>query len=398
MAGSERDRRWVLAALLAAAAGPALAQVRGARGGGAAREPAPPRRGVVMQRTGRVEYVVATATGDAARTVAAVQAAGAVVLRVTPLPALGRVLLILDLQGGGLNALRAVLAANVPGARADLHHLYGFAGGPRLYAAALLGEEGATPCRLTRRIRIGLIDGLVNRAHPALQGARVTVTSVLRTGEVARGSDHATAVAGLMVGEDASGALAGFAQGADLIAVAAFTRVSGEDGADVERIGLALDLLLAAGVRLVNMSFAGPPNEALSDLLARGLARGVVIVAAVGNDGGAKAMLPAGLEGVIGVTAVDAAGRRYGKANRAGVDFAAPGVEVYAARGKAGGYVSGTSFAAPIVTAYAARLMARGISGAPALRGALADRAADLGRAGPDAEFGFGLVQAPACR
>jgi len=401
MAGTDPDRRWVLAALLAGLAGPALSQTLPPRGGATGRErpePTPPRRGVVLQRNGRVEYIVVAPTRDAAGASAAVQAVGAVLLRVTRLPNLGRAVLIIDLPRGGLNGLRAALAASVPAARADLHHVYRFAGGPRLYAADLLGEAAGMPCRLSQRVRIGLIDGPVNRAHPALQGARITVASVLRTGEAARGSDHATAIAGLMVGEDASGALAGYAQGADLTAVAAFSSVAGQDGADVERIGMALDLLLGAGVRLINMSFAGPPNEALSDLLVRGLAMGAVIVAAVGNDGGTVATLPAGLDGVIGVTAVDAAGRRYPRANRAGVDFAAPGVELYAARGKSGGYVSGTSFAAPIVTAYAARLMAQGKGGVASLRRALAAGAADLGRAGPDGEYGFGLVQAPACR
>ncbi|MEO8241311.1 MAG: S8 family serine peptidase [bacterium] len=401
MARIDPYRRWMLTALLAGIACPVLGQARPSRGGGTSGSgQAAPRPGgpdVVVQRSGRVEYIVVVPTRQAAQGVAALQAAGATLQRVTTLRSLGRVMLILDLPGAGLNRLRAALA-QVPTARVDLHHLYRFAGGPRLYAAALLGETAATPCRLSRRVKIGLIDGPVDRTHPALQSAGITVTSVLRPDERPRGSDHATAIAGLMVGEDSSGVLAGYAQGAELTAVAAFSAIAGSEGADVERIGMALDLLLAAGVRLINMSFAGPPNQVLGEVLTRGLANGAVIVAAVGNNGGAEAMLPAGLDGVIGVTAVDAARHRYAKANRAGVDFAAPGVDLYAAKGRAGGYVSGTSFAAPIVTAYAARLMAQGKGDVASLRRALAAGATDLGQAGPDAEFGWGLVQAPTCR
>lgn len=123
-------------------------------------------------------------------------------------------------------------------------------------------------------------------------------------------------------------------------------------------------------------AFAAGDRQALADLLAQALNKGAVIVAAVGNDGQDAETLPASMEGVIGDTAVDAASRRYGKANT--------GVWV--------------DFAAPIVTAYAARLMAGGTGSASGLRRAMAATAADIGMAGADVEFGLGLVQAPDCR
>lgn len=159
-----------------------------------------------------------------------------------------------------------------------------------------------------------------------------------------------------------------------------------------------MDWLIGQRVRLVNMSFAGPPNEAFADVLQAAAARGTVMVAAAGNRGDNVALYPAAASEVIAVTAVDAAGRRYRKASRGGhIEFAAPGVDLYIAKGNRGSYASGTSYAAPIVTALAAQAMARGTSGANGLRRALRRDLRDLGDPGRDVQFGWGLVQAPGC-
>jgi len=59
-------------------------------------------------------------------------------------------------------------------------------------------------------------------------------------------------------------------------------------------------------VRVVNMSLSGPPNEVLKRAIASAQAKGMVIVAAAGNNGaGAGPSYPAAYPGVIAVTAVD---------------------------------------------------------------------------------------------
>ena len=86
-------------------------------------------------------------------------------------------------------------------------------------------------------------------------------------------------------------------------------------------------------------------------------ARGIVVVAAVGNEGPASGPLyPAAYEGVIGVTAVNANGVPYRWANRGPyVDIAAEGVNVLVAAPDGGEQRdSGTSLAAPIVSAFLA--------------------------------------------
>jgi subtilisin family serine protease len=83
-------------------------------------------------------------------------------------------------------------------------------------------------------------------------------------------------------------------------------------------------------------------------------ARGIQLVASVGNDGpAAPPQYPASYPGVIAVTGVDARGRALPEAGKAAhVDFAAPGADMAAALpGQGYAKVRGTSFAAPLAAA-----------------------------------------------
>src|SRR5205085_2777035 len=138
----------------------------------------------------------------------------------------------------------------------------------------------------------------------------------------------------------------------------------------------------------------GPPNLLLKAAVEALIARGRVVVAAVGNDGpAAPPLYPAAYPGVVAVTGVDARGHLLPEAGRGShVDFAAPGADM-AAPASEGGSVSvrGTSFAAPLVAGRLAALSARGGGFAVDL---LARQATDLGAPGPDPVYGRGLVAA----
>lgn len=355
-------------------------------------------RGLFVINDGRPEYVVVGPRAQTAAAVRALQDAGAALIRQRDFANLGQRTLVFDLRGLSLVQAQGILERNAPQTSVDLHSIYRFAQGtPRLYAASLIGQSGAGTCRIGG-VRIGQIDSVVDKNHPALRGAGVVSHSVLNPGERHSTSGHGTSVAGLLVGQDASGALSGYAGGATLYAVAAFGRDTRGAAADVERLGAALDWLLANNVRLINMSFAGPENAALESLLQGAKNRGAILIAAAGNGGNAKAVYPAASESVIAVTAVDARLRRYRSANIGNhIEFAAPGVDLYVAKGQGGGYASGTSYAAPILTGLVARLMARGITSGDAIRARLKGQSVDLGVPGRDSAFGWGLVKASGC-
>jgi len=343
------------------------------------------------------EYIVSGPISEFETARAALVTAGATLLRYRDLPALGLRIAIYDF-GGTLQTGRAqdLLDVNAPNSHVGLNNLYSLAQSrPRIYAAAMVGLGASGGCALGRRLTIGLIDGPVDASHPALAAANVMSESVLLPSERAPGGDHGTAMAALLVGEDPGGALGGLARGADLYAISAFVRTGTNTDADVERIAAAIDRLLARDVRLINMSFAGPANPVMAEVLELAAARGAVMIAAAGNDGRERAAYPAAHPDVIAVTAVDAAFRRYRAANFGPhIEFAAPGVDLYVAGdGAGGGYASGTSYAAPIVTALAARLGAGGGLSVEALRARLRNSAVDLGPSGRDAQFGWGLVR-----
>jgi subtilisin family serine protease len=187
---------------------------------------------------------------------------------------------------------------------------------------------------------------------------------------------------------------------AEILAVRAFwTKRSGAlPETDTYTLLSAVDWAVRNGARILNMSFTGPRDAGLQEALEAASQKGVVLIAAAGNGGPrAEPAFPAAYPGVIAVTAVDEADRRYQHANRGGyIAVAAPGVDILAPveRGRHS-YLSGTSFAAAYVSGIAALLLERnpGLD-APALAALIAGGAEDLGQAGRDDDFGAGRVNA----
>jgi subtilisin family serine protease len=143
------------------------------------------------------------------------------------------------------------------------------------------------------------------------------------------------------------------------------------------------------------MSFVGPRNDLLELGCMAARNRGMVLVAAAGNNGPkAPYGYPAAYDGVIAVTATDEKDALMPKANRGPYVFiSAPGVEVLAPVGGGTDVVTGTSFAAAIVTGAIANLLhAAPDHDAGWIEEALAETASDLGDKGRDSDFGFGLM------
>lgn len=206
-----------------------------------------------------------------------------------------------------------------------------------------------------------------------------------------RPSDHGTAVASLIAG---LGPVRGATPGARVIAA----DVYGSDpaGGSATAIVKALGWLVGQGVPVVTISLSGPPNPLLARVIAAAQSRGVIVVAAVGNDGPASPpAYPASYPGVIAVTGVDGRNRVLIEAGRAShLDYAAPGADMLAANARGGAAaVRGTSFAAPLV---AARI-ARAYPAPAASRRAAALAAVDAEAQRLGKRYGRGLV-CGACR
>ncbi|HEY3695092.1 S8 family serine peptidase [Phenylobacterium sp.] len=312
--------------------------------------------------------------------------AGFTVRRQEDVQALGLQVSVLGVPAAmpAAEALRRLRALD-PEGRYDLNHIY-FPGGA---ADAPPGREAAAqPGSVRGGVRIGLVDGGV-AAHPSLAGARVTQRGFAPGG--VRPSAHGTAVASLLVGRQ--GRFRGAAPGAALYVADVYG--SGPTGGSAGAVARGLAWLAQLGVPVVNVSLVGPPDIILGAAVQAMVARGRLVVAAVGNDGPAAAPLyPASYPGVVAVTAVDARRRLLPEAGRAlHLDFAAPGADMAAAT--PGGYaaVRGTSFAAPLAAGRLALLLGEADAGAARRAlAALAGEATDLGAPGADPLYGRGLV------
>jgi len=173
----------------------------------------------------------------------------------------------------------------------------------------------------------------------------------------------------------------------------------GGETADARSLLLALSWLLEQGVPVANLSLSGPPNALLERVVARAAAEGMMLVAAVGNDGpAAPPRYPAAYDAVIGVTAVDSGWTVYRRAGRgAHVRYAAPGVALRVAEPGGGTRMrSGTSMAAPFVAAMLALRLGEEAALEPArLLGLLDRHARDLGPDGRDPIYGVGVARWP---
>jgi subtilisin family serine protease len=203
---------------------------------------------------------------------------------------------------------------------------------------------------------------------------------------------HGTAVASLMIGR--SQRFHGAAPGSELFAADVYCGLP--TGGAVDAVADALSWLVRERVPVINVSLVGPPNVMLENVVRMVIARGHVVVAAVGNDGpAAPPLYPASYPDVVGVTAVDAHQRALLEACRGRqVKFSAPGADMSAANpAQSYAVVRGTSFASPIVAGLLAEAV-RAPDKAAAQRAVadLATHAIDLGAPGPDPVYGFGLV------
>jgi hypothetical protein len=244
----------------------------------------------------------------------------------------------------GLKLLRKL----TPELQADLDHLFEPAGGGLMPIAGALAA--AEP--MSNGPAIGMIDGGV-ASHPALGRASIEQNGFAGSPQP---TGHGTAVASLLVGSQ--GPFRGAASGARLFVADVYggNRAAGSATSIVRALGW----LSSHRPRVINISLVGPPNRLVERAIRIVEARGIQVVAAVGNDGpAAPPQYPASYPGVIAVTAVDGGGRALPEAGKpTHLDFAAPGADMAAAL-PGNGYtrVRGTSFAAPLA---AARLLAAG--------------------------------------
>ena len=254
-----------------------------------------------------------------------------------------------------------------------------------------------------KEIKVAVIDSGIDMNHPDLKGrCEIGYDYVDNTENSMKDMiGHGTAVSGLIAAVANNGiGIAGIAGSAPVKVVAyrAGGRSAGENMLNGAYVIAAMERIATRNdIQVVNMSFGSETLRDVKQEAVRKLrASGKVVVAAAGNDGSTRHNYPASCAGVISVGAVckDYSAAVFSNRNSE-VDLCAPGNQLYTTT-KEGGYtwVSGTSYASPLVAGAAAVLKyANNSLSADQIEATLKSTARDLGPAGRDDAYGYGMVR-----
>jgi subtilisin family serine protease len=263
----------------------------------------------------------------------------------------------------------------------------------------------AWPASTGAGVTVAVLDSGVDATNPDLAG-QVLPGADLVTGAGDAGADplgHGTHVAGViaaLTGNDLG--ISSIAPDAKILPVRI---VDANGNGFLSTAAAGVVYATDHGADVINMSIAARGSAIdMTDAIAYARSKGVVVIAAAGNDRGvgSPASYPAAEPGVIAVaaTGADDAVAGYSTAGDY-VDVAAPGTNILStfpvAKGADFAISSGTSMAAPHVAAVAALLKARDRSLTPdRIAQAIESSAVDLGVPGRDDDYGYGRVDAAA--
>ncbi len=157
-------------------------------------------------------------------------------------------------------------------------------------------------------VKIGIIDTGVDSTHPALRGLdNIKYKPFVPAGSAPASRDHGTGIVSLLAGRPESSNPGLVPSAIYYVANAFYAETNGGPAlSETDHMLDALNWLDTQGVRIINLSFAGPQDALVHRSIKNLERKGVVVVAAAGNDGpSAPPSYPAGYEEVVAVTAVD---------------------------------------------------------------------------------------------
>ncbi len=264
--------------------------------------------------------------------------------------------------------------------------LQGSGAGFRSHPLEFLGIDDNTGWG--KGIKVAVIDTGV-ASHPSLKGQVEHIDLIGDGSEIT--SFHGTAVASLIAGD--SNLIKGISPEASILDIRA---LNSDGSGDAFTVAEGIYEAVKNGAQVINLSLGtSSDNPALREAVLYAQRHGVVLVAAVGNEGAGQVSYPANYPGVIGVSANDANEGYLTFSNRGPtVDLAAPGIELTAAGVNNDTVLfTGTSASAPLVAGTVAHMLEQypDMAYEDIIRN-LQNTANEAGPPGEDVYFGEGIL------
>ena len=204
------------------------------------------------------------------------------------------------------------------------------------------------------QVKVAVIDTGIDRNHPELKGSILSSSNIIDPMNPTAPQFHGTHVAGIIAAKKDNG-IGGY--GMDPNAKILSYDVFGGDMWTFDyTIANAILEAVDQGANVINMSLGGSiPSAILQEAVEKAIDRGVIVVAAAGNDGMDMPSYPASYEGVISVGSVNSDKKLSGFSTYgASTDVVAPGEDIYApsyvaTKETTFERLSGTSMASPAV-------------------------------------------------
>jgi subtilisin len=262
-------------------------------------------------------------------------------------------------------------------------------------------------------VPVAIIDTGIDYTHPDLGGCQAIGNGCKVTGgfdfvnndsNPMDDNGHGTHVAGTVAALDNDVGVVGVAPEAKLYALKV---LDGSGSGSFSDVIAALQWVVDNGtIKITNNSYgsSSDPGTLVQAAFDNSYAAGVLHIAAAGNSGNCTGNndsvgYPAKYSSVLAVAATDSSDKRpCWSSTGPAVEISAPGVSINSTK-LGGGYVvySGTSMASPHVAGVAALVLGTGASLTNVqVRDILTSTAQDLGAAGLDPLYGYGLVNAVA--
>lgn len=260
------------------------------------------------------------------------------------------------------------------------------------WGIARIGADKVWESNNGQGVKVAIIDTGVQIDHPDLSANILSGYDFVNEDSNATDDNgHGTHVAGIVAATLNQAGTVGASPAGKILPVKVLNNQGYGYLSDVvEGIYFAAD----NGARVINMSLSTSTDSVtLRNAVTYAANKGVLLVAAAGNDSGAPCAYPGAYSSVVCVVATDSKNQLASFSNLGG-ELAAPGVSNYSTFiGSSYRYLSGTSMASPHVAGSAALLMgACPTCTTTEIRETLRNTAVDLGDQGKDILFGYGLV------